>query len=115
MQLEANMFLTEKLEIPESASFKEVRQLLLDIGRLEKLWLETPLVPTMSVTVNMVEFIGPDGSHSDLVREYSFVIVRRYTLNDDVYLGGANGETFNATAFLKESFEQIETAMSERE
>lgn len=113
MQLEANIIPFQEQPDVEAMTFRELKEALYLVKVLADIWQNTPLSQGIDAKLVNVVFIGPGGEESDPVAEYEFVVTRRYTLDGELHIGGANGEVLNATATLTPLIAFLERAVAD--
>lgn len=68
-----------------------------DVKKAQDLLAHLSTAPLSSSPVVAVDSVGLGGG--EWMEAYEFVVVRRFRMDGDLIVGGANGEVFNVSAF----------------
>lgn len=108
----ANITLTYS-EMYRDAEVYELRESINALGKLEKLWNESPLSGNPTVILSNIR-VQETEEDSEFYESYTFVITRRFTRNGRIHVGGANGEVLNVPVAIEKLREMLEEELAER-
>ena len=95
-QYEANVFPIFNFKPEDDANLA----IYLDrLPMLEAYMSGAPLQEKPVVTLSKVQIVGDD-DNVEAIENLEFIITRRYKSGGELYVGGANGEVLNVTAFI---------------